>query len=178
MNGSELKLWRERSGISQRDLAARLDVSDSAVNRWENGQDIPGPAQLLLGMLIHGRQPFGNVEDTTEAEAKHFWSLKLTLADWHKLEALATAGGFATVRDYLLSLIREHLHDMASGSVDATCSTPSLSVSTVISSATVPSAPLLPSEGAAIVPLPTANWSGSAGIKPEPPPAPRQRQAK
>lgn len=114
MSGTELKKWREQRGISQRELALKLDISDSAVNRWENGQDISGPVQLLLRMLIHGEMPFGGSGDDAEVEgleAKHFWELKMTLADWHKLEGLASAGGFSTVRDYLLNLIHEHLHE-------------------------------------------------------------------
>lgn len=116
MHGTELKHWREQRGISQRDLAAQLDVSDSAVNRWENGQQIPGPVQMLLRLLIHGELPFGaGREDTADEESKHFWALKLTLADWHKLEGLASTAGFVTVRDYLLHLIREHLEESAHG---------------------------------------------------------------
>lgn len=114
MNGLELKQWREQQGLSQRDLALKLEVSDSAVNRWEGGQDIPGPAQLLLGMLIHGKIPFGKTEDTSAEEAKHFWSLKLSLADWHKLESMASAAGFSSVRDYLLLLIQEQLRSVHS----------------------------------------------------------------
>jgi hypothetical protein len=90
-----------------------LGVSGPTVNRWEKDeQEIPGPAQLLLRMLIHGEVPFGERDPQAEAmELAHFWNLRLSLADWHKLEALAAAGGFATVRDYLLSLIQQHLND-------------------------------------------------------------------
>ena len=97
--------------MSQRDLAMKLDVSDSAVNRWENGQEIPGPAQLLLNMLIHGEMPFPGVgpEGSEESERQHFWKLRLTLEDWHQLEALSVQAGFGCVRDYLLALIQDHL---------------------------------------------------------------------
>lgn len=174
MNGNELKLWREQRGLSQRDLAAQLDVSDSAVNRWENGQEIPGPVQMLLRLLIHGEMPFGNgQEDTAAEEAKHFWALKLTLADWHKLEGLAATAGFATVRDYLLHLIREHLEEEAGKNgpcktikegvtIAAQCSGSSLSVPTATSCETGLKAPSLPAKDAPIVELPTAHWSGSA----------------
>lgn len=114
MTGPEIKRWRDQSGISQRELALKLEVSDSAVNRWENGQDIPGPVQLLLRMLIHGEMPFSGPDDKAEVEkleAKHFWELKMSLADWHKMEGLASAGGFCTVRDYLLNLIHDHLNE-------------------------------------------------------------------
>lgn len=172
-----LKQWRESRKMSLRDVATLLGVSSpSTVNAWESGQDIPGPAQLLLGMLIHGKQPFGASEDTSAEEAKHFWQLKLTLADWHKLEALATAGGFGTVRDYLLSLIQEHLnqgaetpkHLFSGHGQDVLikpegCAPILPSVSTAISSATGRKAPSRPSSGATIVPLPTAHWSKESG---------------
>jgi len=98
--------------MSLREVAEMLRVnSPSTVNAWESGQEIPGPAQLLLRMLIHGEVPFGERDSQAEAmELAHFWNLRLSLADWHKLEALAAAGGFATVRDYLLSLIQQHLN--------------------------------------------------------------------
>lgn len=103
--------------MSQRDLALKLDVSDSAVNRWENGQEIPGPAQLLLNMLIHGEMPFPGVgpEGDEESERRHFWKLRLTLEDWHQLEALSVQAGFGCVRDYLLALIQDHLKPIEHG---------------------------------------------------------------
>ena len=174
MNGSELKQWREKRGLSQRELALQLDISDSAVNRWENGQDIPGPVQLLLKLLMHGKMPFGTVEDTSEVEAKHFWQLKMSLADWHKLECLAGTAGYASVRDYLLSLIQEHLNastgeGQSFGGQDKdvlikaeACATLP-SVLTATSSATGRKAPSRPSSGATIVPLPTAHWSKESG---------------
>jgi transcriptional regulator with XRE-family HTH domain len=168
ITGEALKAWREGRRLSQVDVGGMLCVSHSAVNRWESGQDIPGPAQLLLGMLIHGEMPFGKPEDTSAEEEKHFWQLKLSLADWHKLEGLAAAAGFATVRDYLLSLIQEHLasegfagQSYNYGNNNPVCQTPYSNVATVISSETGPKAPSLPTSGAPIVPLPTAHWSGA-----------------
>ena len=100
--------------MTLREMADMIGVSSpSTVNAWEDGQSIPGPAQLLLRMLIHGELPFAEPDAGAEAmELAHFWNLRLTLADWHKLEALATAGGFSTVRDYLLSIIQEHLAEI------------------------------------------------------------------
>lgn len=177
ITGAALKVWRETHNKNLDEVGQMLGgVSGPTISRWESGQDIPGPAQLLLGMLIHGKQPFGASEDTSAEEAKHFWQLKLTLGDWHKLEALATAGGFGTVRDYLLSLIQEHLNQGAetpkplfSGHGQDVlikpegCAPILPSVSTAISSATGRKAPSPHSSGATIVPLPTQHWSGSAG---------------
>ena len=112
ISGSELEPYRNLKKLTQAELGEKLGVSGSTVNRWEKEeQAIPGPAQLLLRMLIHGEVPFGERDPQAEAmELAHFWNLRLSLADWHKLEALAAAGGFATVRDYLLSLIQQHLN--------------------------------------------------------------------
>lgn len=112
ISGSELEPYRNLKKLTQAELGSLLGVSGSTVNRWEKDeQEIPGPAQLLLRMLIHGELPFSKPEAGAEAkEAEHFWQLKLSLADWHKLEGLATAGGFATVRDYLLAMIQEDLN--------------------------------------------------------------------
>lgn len=113
ITGSELESYRKSRGLSQVAMGHLLGTSGPTVNRWEKeeeDQQIPETTQKLLRMLIHGEMPFGQRDPEAEAlEAEHFWKLKLTLADWHKLEALAQAGGFATVRDYLLSLIQEDL---------------------------------------------------------------------
>lgn len=113
VTGSELEKYRKSRNLSQVAIGEMLGVSGPTVNRWEKDeQEIPGPAQLLLRMLIHGEVPFGERDSQAEAmELAHFWNLRLSLADWHKLEALAAAGGFATVRDYLLSLIQQHLNE-------------------------------------------------------------------
>lgn len=117
MTGQELKHWREARGLTQRDIAAKLDISDAAVNRWENGQDIPGPARLLLKMLINGEMPFAGIgpQKDTEKEAKNFWELQLTLEDWHFLEGMAANAGYADTKDYLLSLIQAHLKEQREG---------------------------------------------------------------
>lgn len=178
IDATSLKSWRESRKLSQLDLGGMLGVSHSAVNRWENGQEIPGPVQMLLRLLIHGEMPFGGgQEDTVKEEAKHFWSLKLTLGDWHKLEGLASSAGFPTVRDYLLHLIREHLEEETSktlfisnnqdaDTVGNECCPPSSSVSTATSCETGPTARSPLASAAPIVPLPTAHWSGTGGGAP------------
>ena len=111
MTGSELKQWREAQGKTQRELAEALDISQAALTRWENGQEIPGPAKKLLALLIDGVQPFesrGPANDSSR-EAEHFWKLRLTLEDWHRLEALAKRQGYSQVRDYLLFVLKTHL---------------------------------------------------------------------
>jgi transcriptional regulator with XRE-family HTH domain len=39
--GSEIKRWRSGAGLSQAELAVRLDTTQSVVSRWENGHDEP-----------------------------------------------------------------------------------------------------------------------------------------
>jgi transcriptional regulator with XRE-family HTH domain len=57
--GDALRQYREERDLSLRDVAQMLGVSSpSTVKSWEDGQDIPGPVQLLLRMLIHGELPF------------------------------------------------------------------------------------------------------------------------
>lgn len=131
MNGKTILDWRNAHGASQRALADMLGVSDAAVNRWENGQEIPGPASKLLDLLINGVQPFstaGNPHDPA-AEDKHFWKLRLSLEQWHELESRASKAGYGTVRDYLLSLIREHLDEAQHIGLTATIPFPNASES-------------------------------------------------
>lgn len=113
MTGQELKEWREKSSLTQRELAAKLDVSDATLTRWENGQEIPGPAKKLLAILMYGEMPFeGSGPDRDkEKEVKNLWELQLTLFDWHKLEGLAAQAGYNDTKDYLLSIIQSHLRD-------------------------------------------------------------------
>lgn len=46
----QIKDWRKRNYISQRDLASRLNVSQQAVSRWENGSDTPS-ANVLRRLI-------------------------------------------------------------------------------------------------------------------------------
>ena len=111
MNGEELKAHRKRTNSSLEQIAKLLGVSHSAVSRWEDGQEIPGPAAKLLDWLINGAQPFAGIGDgySPANEDRHFWKLRLSLEQWHDLEGRASVAGFSTVRDYILSMIQEHL---------------------------------------------------------------------
>lgn len=60
---SKLRSYRERAGLRQEDVAARLDVSQSVVSRWEAGSTPCRKYQRKLAAL------FGvTVEDLLEKE--------------------------------------------------------------------------------------------------------------
>lgn len=49
MTGEEFKQLRERMRLSQKDLAARLDVTETTLYRWETGKvKVPKLAELAI----------------------------------------------------------------------------------------------------------------------------------
>jgi transcriptional regulator with XRE-family HTH domain len=109
MKGTELKEWRDAKGLTQQEVATMLDISDAAVNRWEKGQEIPGPAQLLLGWLIDGKVPFGGEAGGVGAFQNAAWKLEMNLASFQKLQSMALAEGYEDVVNYLGELARREL---------------------------------------------------------------------
>jgi len=112
ITGAQLKVWRDQHNKTLEEVGQLLGgVTGPTISRWEGGQGIPGPSQILLGILMFGDQPYTSDDNAAAVEErKHFWQLKMTLEDWHKLEGLSSAAGFATVRDYLLTLIQAELY--------------------------------------------------------------------
>lgn len=51
-SGKRLRAWRERTGLTQQDLAVRCGLSRFQVSRWETGENKPEPA--ALGRLVRG----------------------------------------------------------------------------------------------------------------------------
>lgn len=51
-----LKQWRESQGITQTDLAKRLDVSLRSLTRWESGGGMPG-GEVLAALAALGCDP-------------------------------------------------------------------------------------------------------------------------
>ena len=43
---NSIKKYREAAGMSQEQLAARVDVHQTAVSQWENGETLPRAATL------------------------------------------------------------------------------------------------------------------------------------
>lgn len=88
-------------------------VSGPTVSRWENGQEIPAPVQMLLEWLIHGKVPF-QTSMLPEQLKNAMWRVEMDLEAWEKLDALRLAGGFATVTDWIAAMIQEELHATSS----------------------------------------------------------------
>jgi DNA-binding transcriptional regulator YiaG len=53
------KIRTEVLKLSQGELAERLGVDQATVSRWENGQEVPGPAGRLIGLLAGQSQSEG-----------------------------------------------------------------------------------------------------------------------
>ena len=65
----ELAATRERMGLTQGELAARLGVSQGAVSRWEKGRHRPATEALMrLGMLSPGSSPLFGPRTTPPAQ--------------------------------------------------------------------------------------------------------------
>lgn len=103
ITGADITAWREQKNIGLREFAILIDASHSSVNRWENGQEIPGPAKKLVALLIHGTAPFASGKDSAgdDLTNQNLLPNKLTFEDWEALAEDARAGGFRNVRDYV-----------------------------------------------------------------------------
>ncbi len=56
MTGAELfRAWRERKGLTQKQVADRLGVSTTAVCDWENGKKVPRLGSLDAIERVTGR---------------------------------------------------------------------------------------------------------------------------
>ena len=51
---NRVEKFRERSGLSRAEVAARLGVGEYTVRRWERGQQIPDAKKLELAALFGG----------------------------------------------------------------------------------------------------------------------------
>ena len=47
MLGEEIKAWRYQKGMSQKELAKRINVAESTVKAWEKNQNRPTPQHWL-----------------------------------------------------------------------------------------------------------------------------------
>lgn len=115
MTPQRIKEWRTAQGLSQLDLAKMLRTSDPTINRWEKGQEIPGPADILLDWLIDGVVPFqGTVhagKATLPQEAVDgVLGVQTNLRTWREIVARSEAAGYADPVDWIASLIIDSLN--------------------------------------------------------------------
>ena len=74
---------RKTAGLTQADVAARLDVSRQAVSRWESGQSKPSTEKLLAlgalyGVSIDGLLNAENAEQPVSKEDSNLSEAKIT----------------------------------------------------------------------------------------------------
>ena len=54
MIGEQIRYFRKKSGLSQKDLASRLFVSQQAVGKWERNEATPNPEAIVKMSAILG----------------------------------------------------------------------------------------------------------------------------
>nr|WP_042186422.1 helix-turn-helix transcriptional regulator [Kibdelosporangium sp. MJ126-NF4]CEL17267.1 hypothetical protein [Kibdelosporangium sp. MJ126-NF4]CTQ91503.1 hypothetical protein [Kibdelosporangium sp. MJ126-NF4] len=60
-NGTKLRHWRERAGLTQQALAEKCELSRYQISRWETGDAKPEPASLkplVRGLAVVLPDPF------------------------------------------------------------------------------------------------------------------------
>ena len=113
--GSFLSALRKASGMTQKDLAELLHVSDKAVSRWERDECAPDLAlipviaeifgvtcdELLRGARANASEAEPNPNTTAKVEKQRQWILKKTLSQYKSRTLLAASasllGLFAAV---------------------------------------------------------------------------------
>lgn len=54
MFAANLRAAREKSGLSQREVAEKLFVSAQAVGKWERGESTPSPEAIAQMVVLYG----------------------------------------------------------------------------------------------------------------------------
>lgn len=85
MIGEQIRLLREKAGISQSELSKRLGVTRSSVNAWESGLSAPTAVYLIeLAKYFHvstdfllglDSEHYLNLSGLSEEESKILYSL-------------------------------------------------------------------------------------------------------
>ena len=80
--GAVIKKYRKERGLTQEEMANRLGVTASAVNKWENGATLPdvtmlAPIARLLGITVDTLLSFRETltEDELRSKIEYLWSL-------------------------------------------------------------------------------------------------------
>lgn len=105
LTGAELREWREASRLSQQDVGDMLGVSHSAVNRWEGGQEIPGPAEILLRMMIRGETPANLPLATMGRVGQATGGVEMSVSAFEQCVRLARAAGCTSVTEWIGKLV-------------------------------------------------------------------------
>jgi hypothetical protein len=116
ITGAELRRYMTEKDLTLEDMGKLLGGKvATTIMRWQNGADIPGDTQILLKLLIRGEMPFKE-ESTPRQVRDAMWQLEMSLETWEEINRRRIAGGFATVTDWIASLVREELHEQQSRS--------------------------------------------------------------
>lgn len=111
ITGAELRRYMTEKDLTLEDMGALLGGKvATTIMRWQNGQEIPGDTQILLKLLIRGEMPFKE-ENTPRQIRDAMWELEMSLGTWEEINRRRIAGGYATVTDWIASLVREELHE-------------------------------------------------------------------
>jgi transcriptional regulator with XRE-family HTH domain len=113
MTAPRLRELRLQHGLSQEQLGDVLKVSHSAVNRWEGGQEIPGPAALLLEWLFLGDAPFETKAAAAELGSvvrEDIGEVAMTVDAFEECLRRSREAGFASVTEWIADLVREELN--------------------------------------------------------------------
>lgn len=98
MNAAEkIKNLRKRTGLSQGEMAERLEVSQGLVSAWERGANLPRVPELVRLVALLGTTADYLLDDRDERSAE---SLAVEL----KVREVAERIGWEAVYDRLLSL--------------------------------------------------------------------------
>lgn len=111
ISGSEIESHRRVAGLSQAALAELLGVSAPTVNRWEKGdQDIPGPADKLLRMLIRGEMPLDLPTAELGSQVREdIGAVEMTVEAFEECLRRSREAGFGSVTEWIADLVREEL---------------------------------------------------------------------
>jgi len=103
----ELKQWRVQQLFSQEQVGDRLGVSHSAVNRWEKGDTIPGPADKLLRMLVRGEMPLDLPTAELGSQVREdIGAVEMTVEAFEECLRRAREAGFGSVTEWIADLVR------------------------------------------------------------------------
>lgn len=112
----ELKQWRLQQLFSQEQVGDRLGVSHSAVNRWEKGDPIPGPADKLLRMLVRGEMPLDLPTAELGSQVREdIGAVEMTVEAFEECVRRAREAGFGSVTEWIADLVRAELRGKADG---------------------------------------------------------------